>query len=304
MLNRNDTAYFNMSGLMMYDPLFADGYLQTIPVVDFLKYWSPLLAFNDTMKSYIGDQGDRCGLDAFMAKYLTFPPPGPFPPPEELPGQVTGSCEMLWSDIVYIVSQLNPCFNIYHITDTCPMQWDVLGSPTTPSFGPSTSVPLDYFNRPEVKAAIHAPDVDWQECTWPVFATGDDSLPASWGTLPHVIDATKNVIIGHGELDFILVSNGTLLGIQNMTWGGKQGFQNKPTHSFFVPGNKASPGANLAGAGVMGNLVSERGLTFVAVTGAGHMVPQYAPGAALRQLEFLLGRVDCLDCEKPFTIQE
>lgn len=302
MLERNDTAYFNVSGLMIYDPLFANDYLQTLPVVDFVRYWDPLFKFNSTFQKHIESQADTCGLDAFISKYLTYPPPGPFPPPEDLPGQGTFDCERLWANILDVATLRNPCFNIYHIMDTCPLRWDVLGIVGEFSnYPPGSSI---YFDRADVKAAIHAPDAYWQECSWIVFPNGDASPPSSWGALPRVIDATKNVIISHGDLDYILLSNGTLLGIQNMTWGGKQGFQHKPAQPFHVPENNAYTSASLAGSGIMGTVISERGLTYVGVTGAGHMIPQFAPAAALRQLEFLLGRVDCLNCTIPFTIDE
>lgn len=32
------------------------------------------------------------------------------------------------------------------------------------------------------------------------------------------------------------------------------------------------------------------------------MIPQYASSSSFRQLEFLLGRVDCMNCTVPFTI--
>ncbi|KAJ5217758.1 uncharacterized protein N7469_011383 [Penicillium citrinum] len=56
------------------------------------------------------------------------------------------------------------------------------------------------------------------------------------------------------------------------------------------------------GRGVMGRTRTERGLTFVEVALCGHMVPQYQPSAAFRHLEFLLGRVDSLESQEPFTI--
>ncbi|CAK7228455.1 hypothetical protein SBRCBS47491_006912 [Sporothrix bragantina] len=89
------------------------------------------------------------------------------------------------------------------------------------------------FDRDDVKKAIHAPpNVTWTLCTTEdVFVGGrmnDTSLPDSFHAIPQVIDATQNVIIGYGALDYILLANGTLLTIQNMTWGGQMGFQSPP----------------------------------------------------------------------------
>lgn len=97
------------------------------------------------------------------------------------------------------------------------------------------------------------------------------------------------------------IANGTLLQIQNMTWGGLQGFQSVPTDPFYVPYHHDVSDSTLAGAGVFGTTITERGLTFVGVDLSGHMVPQYAPTAAFRQVEVLLGRVSSLSSTDPFT---
>ena len=68
----------------------------------------------------------------------------------------------------------------------------------------------------------------------------------------------------------ILIANGTLLVIQNMTWGGKQGFQEKPAGEFFVPYHEEVGLSTLAGAGVFGTTHTERGLTWVEVALTGH----------------------------------
>jgi carboxypeptidase D len=60
---------------------------------------------------------------------------------------------------------------------------------------------------------------------------------------------------------------------------------------------------SIAGAGVMGQYHTERKLTVVTVDLSGHMIPQYAPSAAYRQLEFLLGRINNLGQTGSFTTQ-
>lgn len=86
-----------------------------------------------------------------------------------------------------------------------------------------------------------------------------------------------------------------------MTWGGLQGFQSAPTNPFYVPYHHDVSDSSLAASGVFGTTITERGLTFVGVDLAGHMVPQYAPSAAFRHLEVLLGRVSSLNSTQPFT---
>jgi carboxypeptidase D len=173
-----------------------------------------------------------------------------------------------------------------------------------------------YFNRSDVQAAINAPPTNWMQCTdVNVFAdsptrnssgSGDQSLgPAQDGVLQRVIEYTNNTIIGSGNLDFLLNTNGTLLAIQNVTWNGLQGLQSYPGKPFYTPYHPEYNGGSLAGAGIVGYWGSERGLTFYQVQLSGHELPGYAPGAAYRALELLLGRVDSLsEGAGQFTTQE
>lgn len=89
--------------------------------------------------------------------------------------------------------------------------------------------------------------------------------------LPRIIDRSKRTVIAHSNLGYALLCAGTLLTIQNMTWGGMQGFQAPPKSDFFVPYRDPGPLATVAGAGIFGKVHHERSLTFVAVNGAGHM---------------------------------
>lgn len=50
----------------------------------------------------------------------------------------------------------------------------------------------------------------------------------------------------------VLISNGTLLMIQNMTWNGAQGFTSKPSDPFYVPYHDDASQATLAASGVFG----------------------------------------------------
>jgi carboxypeptidase D len=130
-------------------------------------------------------------------------------------------------DILYsALLEVNPCFNIYHITETCPHPFSQLGIVNTGDYQPPGAVV--YFNRSDVTAALHAvPGTNWQQCTdVQVFGQGNNSAyfpdlslgPAQNGVLERVIEFTNNTLIGSGDLDFLLSTNGTLLAIQNLTW--------------------------------------------------------------------------------------
>ena len=159
-----------------------------------------------------------------------------------------------------------------------------------PQSGPS------YFNRIDVKKAVHAPlDVHWQDCTVKsVFKPWDRSLDPIQEVLPQVIEATNRVLISNGDWDVLIPTNGTLLPIQNMTWNGQLGFQSAPTTDFIVPISASPQYWPRKPQGIMGKQHFERGLQWVETYQAGHMVPQYQPAAAWRHLEWLLGRIDTL----------
>ena len=178
--------------------------------------------------------------------------------------------------------------NDYHIIDQCP----VLSNLNYHYFGL-------YFNRKEVKQAIHAPlDVRWQECQPGVgFVNYNDQSPDPiQGVLPQVIEATNRVLITNGDWDSLVYTNGTLLSIQNMTWSGKLGFQEAPSKDFNVPiaDHFRWPFRDAGPQGVMGKQHYERGLQWVATSQAGHSQPQYQPRAAWRHLQWMLGRIDVL----------
>ena len=87
-----------------------------------------------------------------------------------------------------------------------------------PGSFPQQQSPI-YFDRPEVKAAIHAPmNVTWAECSdIRVFTRGDRSLPPAFTVLPNAIEKSERAVIVHGLADFILLSEGTRIVLQNMT---------------------------------------------------------------------------------------
>ncbi|KAG5642136.1 hypothetical protein DXG03_003566 [Asterophora parasitica] len=67
-----------------------------------------------------------------------------------------------------------------------------------------------YFDREDVKKAIHAPpNFKWFECSEvDVFPKGDASLPPALTVLPNVIEKSNRTVIIHGHADFILIAEG------------------------------------------------------------------------------------------------
>ncbi|OKO97879.1 Carboxypeptidase cpdS [Penicillium subrubescens] len=302
MLDQNDTTHFNLKGIQINDPsINEDNVMIYAPAVPALNYFSTVFSLNDTFMTEINKRADECGYNQFLDKALTFPPPKHFP---TAPDPSRRGCDV-WDQIIKAATYINPCFNIYHLTDFCPFLWDEMGFPSL------AGGPNNYFNQSAVQKALHISPTNYAVCGGNIFPNGDGSAPSALGPLPSVIERTNNVLIGHGWYDYLLFMNGTLATIQNMTWNGLQGFQKPPVEPLLVPytdslnaianGNGQVPFTADAGAGILGTAHTERGLTFSTVYGSGHEIPQYTPGAAYRQLEFLLGRIKSLQDTGPFT---
>jgi carboxypeptidase D len=237
-LDQNDTAHFDLKGALMYDPVIGQyNYVQnTIPAYPYIKEYSHLFGFNDTLMKSLEDAHTACGYASFVDSYMKFPPTSLQPPLDGAYNTSSSSCDV-WHTAHSSAFQVNPCFNSYEINLQCPILFDSLAFPTDLAYSYS-GFGGPYFDRSDVKAAIHAPkDVSWAECGGPVFNGSDpgpynnydaSSDPIQY-VLPKVIDATNRVLVANGDFDFVIITNGTLLSIQNMTWGGQLGFQEAPS---------------------------------------------------------------------------
>ncbi|PPQ77206.1 hypothetical protein CVT25_011052 [Psilocybe cyanescens] len=203
----------SLKGIWIADPSLSYGTVQQdIPALRFAQ-------------AKLQQISDSCGYTDYLDKFVTYPPAGQLP----LVGtngtfRTTAACRM-HSPIQRAIGVLNPVFDVYRVSDTFPNLWSVLGFPRD-------TQQFIYFNRTDVQDAIHAPHIDWSSCTdnsvYIDPATGgpgsDTSIPSTLSVLPNVIDKSVRTVIVHGLADFILVAEGTRIAIQNMTWGGAQGF--------------------------------------------------------------------------------
>ena len=278
---------------MIYDPsINYNEVLEDAQAVPFVNYWDELFALNQTFMDDINARDVACGYKAFRDDNLVYPATGKLP---SAPA-VEGNCSSIYNDIINAAQLVNPvssfsapwstvdllshqCWDIYQVATTCPLLWDVLGFPGSFTYSPTGAT--IYFDRPDVKKAINAPvNKTWEECADnSVYNTtsgnsyeADHGLWSGLTVLPHVIEGINNTIIAHGNLDMILIKNGTLMTIQNMTWNGAQGFSEYPNDDFFVPYHNDYELGALAASGVMGKTRTERGLTFVEINLSGHMV--------------------------------
>ncbi|EMD66855.1 hypothetical protein GGP41_008244 [Bipolaris sorokiniana] len=311
-IRANDKKYFNLAGISINDPIIGDDVNQQQVVIrPYVEFWQNVFYLNQTFLERARKRDQECGYTQYYEKYFKFPPPkGPFPTLPD-PYNSTGDvpiCDQ-FDNYAQAIAAVNPCFNIYHITETCPFKSTPLGGTNPGDYvAPGTEV---YFDRADVKKALHAsPDSRWMLCTDKnVFAgaganSSDTSIPpANSGALKHVVEKTNNVIIGSGDLDMLLSTNGTLLALQNITWNGAQGLSRYPSENLYVPYHPEFNGGALAGAGYQGTWVKERGLTFYTARLAGHELPGYTPGVGYRMLEILLGRIPDFSSTRDFTTQ-
>ncbi|KAL5397335.1 hypothetical protein PMIN06_002697 [Paraphaeosphaeria minitans] len=309
-ISANDTEYFNLKGISINDPIIGDDTnQQSVVALPYVEYWQNLINLNETFLNQVREVQDHCNYSSYLDTYFTFPPPQESFPVLEGPTRHNNySCDQ-FDNLYGAILEVNPCFNIYHITETCPHPFGQLGIVNEGDYQPPGA--KIYFNRTDVKEALHAPiESNWQQCTdVNVFGNGTDrgsdtsAGPAIDGTLQRVIEFTNNTLIGSGDLDFLLSTNGTLLAIQNMTWNGLQGLQKYPNTTLYAPYHPEYNGGALAGSGAQGVWTSERGLTFYTARLAGHELPGYTPGVAYRMLEILLGRIDNFSNTASFTTQ-
>lgn len=252
-----------------------------IPAYDFARANADILGLNSSFLSDFEAMNSQCGYDIFVDKYLTFPPSGLQPDSSNIQ-----KCKT-WGMYHRAAMEVNPCFDFYHITTNCPII-------SEPLAGPQTAVEkTHYFNRPDVKKAIHAPlDVQWLDCAnESVFPDGDHSSDPIQHVLPQVIEATNRVVVGNGNLDGLLLTNGTLMSVQNMTWNGKLGLQSGDFSPLYVERGAKYIHGLTEPQGTVGSYREERGLLYVNTYQSGHMQPEGQPRATLKHLQWLLGMI-------------
>ncbi|KAF7368752.1 Carboxypeptidase [Mycena venus] len=146
-----------------------------------------------------------------------------------------------------------------------------------------------FLNDKTIKAAIHAPtSKDWAEIfAYPWASNGGnvfgDPSPEPMVFLSELAANASahnvEIVFYSGNDDSLVAHRGTEVVIQNMTFGGVQGFTRKPSTAF------SDDHGNFAGI-----VHQERGLTYALFQNAGHLVPQSVPGAAFAFVrDFVLG---------------
>ncbi|OJT14353.1 Pheromone-processing carboxypeptidase kex1 [Trametes pubescens] len=150
-----------------------------------------------------------------------------------------------------------------------------------------------FFNDNRTRAALHAPtSKDWiRNFNYPFGSVHDRTKGNQYGDpsvepiaflselATNASAANVSIVFYSGNDDSLVQHHGTEVIIQNMTFGGVQGFTRPPATPWF------DDTGHFAGI-----VHQERGLAYVLVAGAGHLVPEWKPAQALVFLrEFMLG---------------
>jgi carboxypeptidase D len=168
--------------------------------------------------------------------------------------------------------------------DTCINQYDIRDhNDTYPSCGLKWPYELatvyEYLHRPDVIKDLHATKKKelWVECSGAVSMKFDnDQSPPSITLLPGILKQI-NVLLFSGDQDIICNYMGTEAMISNMEWNNYKGFQNNTKLFWYVNDT------------LVGNIVTERNLTYVKVFNASHMVPYDVPLATMDMMYRFMG---------------
>jgi len=111
-LDANDTTYYNLSSILVYDGVYSyDSIGDNIPVASFVDFWGPLLDLNASFVEELHNVSDTCGYTSFIEDNLVFPPKGLLPTPP-FPDDDNENCST-WNMVYEAASLINPCFDIY-----------------------------------------------------------------------------------------------------------------------------------------------------------------------------------------------
>ncbi|KAH9913998.1 alpha/beta-hydrolase [Epithele typhae] len=144
-----------------------------------------------------------------------------------------------------------------------------------------------FFNDPQARAAVHAPtSKNWRSSIFYPFLGDPERGRDHSEPMVFLTDLATNasaqgiqVVLYSGNDDSLVAHRGTEGAYSNTTFGGTQGFTQRPS----------TPWYDDSGA-LAGVVHQERNWTYVLILHAGHFVPQGAPAAAYVFLrEFVLG---------------
>lgn len=91
---------------------------EEIPTYPFVEANNNILNLNETTMAALKAKHESCGYADWIDTYLQFPPPGNQP---QVPTyNYSAKCD-IFDEYIEAAINVNPCYNIYHITDYCKL---------------------------------------------------------------------------------------------------------------------------------------------------------------------------------------
>ena len=109
-------------GVHINAAVIGDGNIQMIvPLPAYATYWNNVLGLNESYLTDLNQRADDCGFTSYIDECLVYPPPTEPSTQSALEDdEVTEEYCSIWFPLREAARLVNPCFDIYHITDTCP----------------------------------------------------------------------------------------------------------------------------------------------------------------------------------------
>jgi carboxypeptidase D len=116
MLDANNTQHFDMSGILIYDPVIGHyNYMNQLAAYPYIEAYNNVWNFNTSFLAELGKMHQECGFADLYNKHLTFPPAGNLPPLTWNRSDPTNqTCDVFNSGLIVQLG-INPCFNPYEI---------------------------------------------------------------------------------------------------------------------------------------------------------------------------------------------
>jgi carboxypeptidase C (cathepsin A) len=123
---------------------------------------------------------------------------------------------------------------------------------------------MNYFNRDDVKAALHVKmDKEWELCSLEINQRYKRLTKGSIWTYPTLIKSGLRILIFSGDTDMAVPFNGNQLWIRDLKLEIEKPW--RQWRAYDDPDN------------VSGYVINYKGLTFCTIKGTGHMAPQWKP---------------------------
>mmetsp|Transcript_90247 Transcript_90247/g.254661 ORF Transcript_90247/g.254661 Transcript_90247/m.254661 type:complete len:516 (-) Transcript_90247:161-1708(-) len=140
-----------------------------------------------------------------------------------------------------------------------------------------TSLETAFLNDPDVKRAIGVPQRrPWEVCnmttTLPFIISGDELMDYRRSVI-ELLSGRVHVLVYAGDTDFMVDWLGCRAWVEQLPWAHQQEWAAAPRVDFVLDGQSR------------GKVQSARGLSFMQVYNAGHMVPMDQPEVSLAMLE-------------------